>query len=221
MTVLKLLALLVALPLSSCVTGGTQQNSFLAEPRELDPSVCDPHTAVHSVDITNPYFPLPVGRLLVLAGEEAGTEVRLEFQVLDQIEVVRSVKTRVVSETEYRDGQLYERSYNYFTQNLAGDVCYFGEAVSFYGDGRVTSTAGSWRAERDNMPGIQMPAKPNRNTQFSQESAPGIAEDKSVIRELGLAVTTPAGELKYFAPGVGLIRDETLTLVEFVANDAP
>ena len=125
--------------------------------------------------------------------------------------------------------------FNYFAQNATGDVCYFGEDVEFFENGMVVSTGGTWRAEGPNRPGIQMPATPVVMTQFFQEVAPGVAEDKSAISEIGVNRSTPAGmftnvlgamdwnelegesiddgEAKFFAPGIGLIGDEALELI--------
>ncbi len=71
-----------------------------------------------------------------------------------------------------------------------------------------------------------MPAKPSVGDVFEQERAPGVAEDRSTVVALGVAVTTPAGtfsgciktkdfapldqltEFKYYCPRVGLVRED-------------
>lgn len=205
------------------------------EPAELDLAVCDPAQITFSLTIDNPYFPLPVGRQLVLQGVEDGATIRMELDVLTDTEVVGGITTRVVTETEYEDNVIKELTRNYFAQSASGDVCYFGEAVENYENGVLTNTNGTWRAENGNQPGIQMPASPQVMTQFYQEVAPGVAEDKSAIGELGLSRTVPAGsydnvlqaldwnelegqtladaEEKYYAPGIGLIQDGVLELI--------
>lgn len=82
-----------------------------------------------------------------------------------------------------------------------------------------------------------MPADPQAADTFEQERAPGIAEDESTVLEVGLQVTTPAGEFsdciktedfapldnltefKFYCPGVGLVREEpeggTIELVSY------
>ena len=53
---------------------------------------------------TNPYFPMDVGRQLVLTGEDNGESIRLEVNVLDQTRTIAGVTTRVVEEREEVDG---------------------------------------------------------------------------------------------------------------------
>jgi hypothetical protein len=153
------------------------------------------------------------------------------------------VTTRVVEEVEWFDAnangvidpgeELIERSLNYFAQTQAGTVCYFGEAVDIYENGVVVSHEGAWRADaRGNAPGIFMPANPEPGMTFQQEIAPGVAEDQATILKFG-TVKTPAGAFenalivrdfnpldgssgtKAYAPGVGLVVDDTLELVSY------
>ena len=154
----------------------------------------------------------------------------------------QKVTTRVVEEREWADTngngvidadeQLLEVSLNYFAQTAAGTVCYFGEHVDIYDGGVVVSHEGSWRADSPgNAPGIFMPAAPERGMTFFQEVAPGIAEDEATIAGTG-TVKVPAGTFqgalrvnefnaldgskgsKFYAPGVGLIRDGPLDLLK-------
>ena len=132
----------------------------LAEPlaakqnSELDLSICDPAAGPFSLKITNPYFPLAKGSVSVLKGVEDGTELRLRITVLDETEVVAGVKTRVVEERAWEDGELHEVARNFFVQAPDGTVCYYGEDVNFYENGQVVSHEGAWRAgEGDNRPG--------------------------------------------------------------------
>jgi len=201
---------------------------------ELALSACDPATANFGLKIDNPWLPLPEGRQLVLEGEEDGVEIRVEIDALDVTETVGTVQTRVVTETEYRDNALYERAQNYFAQAADGTVCYFGEQVAFYENDVIVRTDGSWRAEGTSKPGIQMPATPRESTQFYQEFAPGVAEDRSAIAGVGESFDTPYaslddvvrmldwnplegesvddGEEKRYAAGVGLVGDGPLQL---------
>jgi hypothetical protein len=153
------------------------------------------------------------------------------------------VTTRVVEEVEWFDANangvidpvedLIERSLNYFAQTQAGTVCYFGEAVDIYENGVVVSHEGAWRADaRGNAPGIFMPANPQPGMTFQQEIAPGIAEDEATILRFGTAKVR-AGTFsnaiivrdfnpldgstgtKVYAPGVGLVVDDTLELISY------
>jgi hypothetical protein len=94
-----------------------------------------------------------------------------------------------------RQHHLIEISRNYFAQTEAGTVCYFGENVNIYEDGRVVSNDGSWRADGRRglpglAPGIFMSASPKPGMHFQQEVAPGVAEDEATIVGTG-SVATP------------------------------
>ena len=68
----------------------------------------------------------------------------------------------VVNDRLYLAGKLAERTTDWYTQDDAGNVWYFGEATAeLDAYGRVTSTRGSWQAgRRRREPGIYMPAHP-------------------------------------------------------------
>jgi len=140
----------------------------------------------------------------------------------------------VYEEREWIDDELVEVSRNFVAQAADGSVCYFGEEVDDYRDGELVGHGGAWQAgENDAMPGILMPGTPEVGTSFQQEVAPGVAEDASTIIAIGQPFTVPAGSFddtletrdvnplgggvdpKRYARGVGLIVDETLTLVSF------
>ncbi len=155
--------------------------------------------------------------------------------MLDETLVVAGVTTRVVEEREWIDDELVEVSRNFVAQAADGSVCYFGEDVDDYRDGEVVGHAGAWRAGvGDASPGILMPGAPEAGTAHRQEVAPGIAEDTTVIREVGISFSVPAGTFddtlfvedvdpllgggvdpKRYARGVGLIADEGLSLTRF------
>ena len=201
-----------------------------AEGVELSIAVCAPASGGFSANVTNRFFPLPVGQKLTLEG---GGE-RVEITTLAETEVVAGVETRVVHEYETAGGVLVEQSWNYFAQAADGTVCYFGERVDIYEGGVVVEHAGQWRADEAGFaPGIQMPAAPMAGTYHAQESAPGVAEDFANIVATGRAVSVPVGmyietvsttewtplepghtSKKSYAAGVGLLDDAGAVLVE-------
>lgn len=198
----------------------------------LDISICDPSAGPFSLTIDNPYFPLEVGRKLVLEGMDDGAKVRVEFSVLDQTEDVAGITARVVEERETEDDELIEISRNFFAQAPDGTVCYFGEDVDIYQGGVITGHSGQWRAGVDGAkPGIIMPAHPALGMTYKQEVAIGVAEDTGEITAMGEEVTVQAGtytdtirvvesspldsgtSLKIHAAGVGMIKDDVIELV--------
>lgn len=216
-------------------TGSTVAHPLAAnQSSELDPSICDPSAGPFSLNITNPYLPYTLGRVFVLKGVEDGVQLRVRVSVLNKTEVVAGVTTRVVEERSWEDGELHEVAWNFFVQAPDGTVCYFGEDVNYYKNGRVISHEGAWRTgENGNLPGIAMPAHPAVGMTYAQERAPGVSEDQAEIVSIGKRARVPAGAyantlrlretspldpgmvgFKTYAPGIGLVKDDTLELVE-------
>jgi hypothetical protein len=180
----------------------------------------------------NPYFILEPGYQLVLEEDDE----KLHITVLDETKVVDGVTTRVVEEREWKNGALYEVSRNYFAMcEATKDVFYFGEDVDFYENGKVVKHDGSWLAgQNGNKAGLFMAGTPKVGMKYYQEMAPGVAMDRAEIVSLSDTCKTPAGtfrnclkvqestaldanerEYKYYAPGIGLLRDQDLRLVKY------
>lgn len=204
-----------------------------ASPKKLSLELCSPELTTFRLASNNPYFPLGVGYQWLYEGEEDGAPVRLEITVLDEVETVAGVATRVLRESEWDDGELIEVSRNYFADAGDGTICYFGEEVDIYEDGEIVSHQGAWRAdEPGNRPGIAMPADPRPGTRYQMEGAPGIAEDEGKVVGSG-PVEVPAGRFtetirvrefnpldgdkgyKVYAAGVGLLIDRPVQLVSY------
>jgi hypothetical protein len=193
----------------------------------------------------NPYLILRPGYRLVLEGAENGETTRLVITVLRKTEtlVLRglgAVNARVVEERESVDGELVEVSRNFFAIcSKTNDVFYFGEAVDIFNPDGTVSHEGSWRAgEPDENglaePGMIMPGTFLLGSRYFQERADGIAMDRAEHVQMGLEVSTRAGTfakcvkvvettqlepgaetVKVYCPGVGLVMDNGVTLVEF------
>ncbi len=179
----------------------------------------------------NQYFVMEPGFQLVLEGGDT----KLQITVLDETKTIDGVVTRIVEEKEWEDGKLYEISRNYFAMcEETKDIFYFGEDVDFYKGGKVVKHDGSWIAGTDgNRAGLIMAGTPKLKMMYYQEIAPGVAMDRAEIVSLDETCKTPAGtfskcmkikegtaldvnetEYKYYAPEIGLIRDEDLRLIE-------
>jgi len=173
--------------------------------------------------IDNVYLPLTPGSRWVYEG---GGE-RIEVEVLQETRVVMGITATVVRDTVTEGGTLVEDTYDWFAQDAMGNVWYLGEDSVEYHDGQPVSTAGSWEAGVDGaLPGIAMPAAPSPGDGYRQEFYVGEAEDMAEVVRIGDRITVPAGsfadvlvirewtplsprvdEAKYYAPGVGLIRE--------------
>jgi hypothetical protein len=180
----------------------------------------------------NQYFVLEPGFQIILEGRNE----KVSITVLDETTEVAGVTTRVVEEREWKNGGLVEVSRNFFAIcTETNDVFYFGEDVDIYKDGEVVKQSGEWRAGEGNAKaGMIMPGRPSVGLKHYQEIAPGVAMDRAEIVSLEETLKTPAGvfsgclktqettplnrlesEYKTYAPGIGLIQDENLLLIEY------
>jgi hypothetical protein len=188
---------------------------------------------VASVD--NDYVPLSPGTRFVYETPSGGE--RVEVHVTEETRDVMGVTCTVVMSREYEDGELVEETADWYAQDAAGNVWYFGEETKEYKDGAVVSTAGSWEAGVDGaQPGIIMKGTPTVGDSYRQEYYAGHAEDMGEVLSLEESVTVPYGtfdsvlmtkgwtplepgdvEHNYYAPGVGLVLevegDDRLELV--------
>jgi hypothetical protein len=183
---------------------------------------------------TNKFFPLEPGYKAVYEGVEDGERVRLQIIVSRKTKVVDSVRTRVVIEKETADGELKEISRNYMAiEKRTHNVFYFGEDVNNYEDGEIVNHDGSWRAGVNGAEhGLIMPGNPTVGMRYKQERAPGIAEDQAEVISLNGRLKVPAGtfnnvlkteetnplepgaaEFKFYAEGVGLLKDGPARLI--------
>jgi hypothetical protein len=180
----------------------------------------------------NPYFILEPGYRMVL---ENGSE-RLTITVLNETRQVDNVETRIVEERETKNDLPVEISRNYFAiSRRTNNVYYFGEDVDIYKAGKVIGHEGAWMAGVNSARfGLAMPGVSTLKARYYQELAPGVAMDRAEIVSLSETLNTPAGvfkdvlkivettplergavEAKYYAPGVGLLRDGSLKLVKY------
>lgn len=212
--------------------GVPDERAFTTEFNSQD---CWYRTRYFTYENPHPYWIMEPGWQVVLEGEDDGEEILLEITVLNQFEWVDGVRTRVIEEREYIDGELYEVSRNFFAIcGRTNDIYYFGEDVDFYEDGEIVNHAGAWRAGVDGaVAGIIFPGTVMVGARFFQEVAPDIAEDRAEVMEIGTKTvgdqtfenvvvfkeTSPLDDpcdfsTKYFAPGIGLIKDDDLEFVE-------
>lgn len=182
----------------------------------------------------NPYFSLNPGDRLTLTDGE----VVLQITVLNQTKTITfktakgkqlTVKTRVVEELETENNHVIERSRNFFARCVqTNDIHYFGEDV------QPAAIGGAWLAGNHGaQPGVIMPGTFLLGSRYFQEIAPKVGLDRAEHVEMGLKVETEAGTFngcvrivettplepgeseKIYCPGVGLVFDNELELVEF------
>jgi hypothetical protein len=183
----------------------------------------------------NPYFNLKPGYQLVFEGTEKGQKASNTITVLKDTKIIDGVETRVVEERALSNGTISEVSRNYFAiSKTTGVVYYFGEDVDEYdASGRVTGHSGTWHAgENGAKAGIMMNSDIKKGLRYYQEVAPKVAMDRAEIVNVSESATVPAGKYtdvikieettpiepgykayKFYAKGIGLIKDGDLLLV--------
>lgn len=183
----------------------------------------------------NNYFILEPGYQLILQNIEDKDTMKLVITVLNETKKVGNTDTRIVEERESVNGVVVEISRNYFSIcKETGSVFYFGEDVEIYKNGNVVSNSGSWLAVENNKAGIIMPGQIILGSKYYQEISPDIAMDIGEIVSISDTLITPAGKFigvvkieetnplekgeksyKFYAPGIGLIKDDELLLVKY------
>lgn len=201
----------------------------------------DPANFVTVID--NPYQPRVPGMRWVYEGQTAEGLERVEIEVLPETREIMGVQTTIVRDTVYLDGEIREDTYDWFAQDQDGNVWYFGEDVSDFENGQLSSKAGSWEAGIDGaLPGIVMFGDPAAHIGeiYLQEYYVGEAEDTANLLSVTGVSSVPFGdfenvvitydytpldhqshEIKYYAHDVGQIKTidlttgETFDLIEF------
>jgi len=187
--------------------------------------VFDPHAFVPVV--TNPLFPLPLGRRLIYRGTEDDLPETVVTDITLDHKTILGVPVTVVLDRVFLNGELKEKTFDWYAQDTAGNVWYFGEDTKEYENGKVVSTAGSFQAGKEGATaGIIMRVHPKVGQVTPQEFAPGVAEDKARVLALNATITVPYGtfthclkqeeftplepealENKYYCPGVGIVKE--------------
>lgn len=156
----------------------------------------DPHNFVRQV--TNPLFPLPLGRQLIYKGTEDGAFEKVVTEVTRDQKTILGVPVVVVLDRVFQDGELVEKTFDWYAQDKQGNVWYFGEDTKEFEHGKVVSTAGSFEVGKQGArAGIIMRAHPVLFQITPQEDAPGVAEDKARVLGLDVTITVPFGTLRH------------------------
>ena len=190
----------------------------------------DPADFVAVVD--NPYLPFVAGsRWTYEETNGEGQTEDIDIVVLDETREIAGITATVVRDTVSIDGVLVEDTHDFYAQDGDGNVWYLGEEVDNYDEnGDLTDHEGSFEAGTDGAyAGIVMEADPQVGDAYRQEYYPGEAEDMGEVLRTGGTVSVPAGDFtdvivtrdwnplepdvieeKYFAPGVGQVREATV-----------
>ena len=205
-------------------------------------------TPADFVDVVdNPYFPLPVGAKWEYEIREGNKPNQTDtLEVLKETRDVNGVQATVVRDTVSSGNQIVEDTFDWFAQDKYGNVWYVGESVDNYIGGVLAGHKGSWEWGVDGaLPGIIMWANLSAHVDeaYRQEYYPTKAEDMGQVLSVVESLTVPFGsfdqvvktldfsnietgkEQKFYAPGIGLIKEmdvnssEEVVLIKFTQPD--
>jgi hypothetical protein len=184
--------------------------------------------------IDNRFFPLVPGRNIVMSGTVLADDGTLHAHkivttVSSVTKVLDGVRTLVVFDRDYQDGQLQESELAFEAQDERGTVWNVGEYPEEYEDGALAGAPSTWISGIDHArAGVSMRAHPAVHTPaYLQGVAPSVDfRDCGKVSQTGLrmrvaghsyndvlvidewAPLDPQGghQLKYYAPRIGSIR---------------
>jgi hypothetical protein len=191
-------------------------------PQGSEPVTLDPADFVSQID--NEYWPMAPGtRWRYRESDPRGNAVKVRVVVTDRTRQIEGIDATVVHDVVSDHGELIENTFDWYAQDVCGNVWYMGEKTKEYEDGQVVSTEGSWEAGVDGAyAGIAMPGDPQVGLAYRQEYYAGEAKDAAEVLSLVEKAQVPAGrfddvlltkdftplhpkilEYKMYAPGVG------------------
>src|SRR5437588_884444 len=148
--------------------------------------------------VTNPYYPLKPGTVLVYKGVRDGQTQKDRVGVTYRTRKIEGVTATVERDVATHHGRLLERTTDWYAQDKQGNVWYFGEATKAYNPNGTFSTEGSWQAGRDGaVPGIIMEANPRVADGYRQEYLRGHAEDQAWVLARGGSIRVPYGRISH------------------------
>jgi hypothetical protein len=179
--------------------------------------------------IDNPYYPLIPGTTFEYRAEtDEGVETNT-VEVTSQTKTILGVAATVVHDQVFLGGELTEDTFDWYAQDVRGNIWYLGEQSCEVENGQCVSTGGSWEAGVDGaLPGVIMWADPaaHKGDTYQQEFLAGTAEDVAKVIGLDAKVDTPYGsfigcletmdwspletasrEHKFYCPGTGLVLE--------------
>ncbi len=196
----------------------------IAIPQGSEPVIIDPADFVEGID--NPYLPMtPGARSIYRETDPDGETKKVKVIVTTRTKEILGLTATVVHDLVTAHGQWVENTFDWYAQDVCGNVWYLGEKTKEYENGVVVSTAGSWEAGVDGaQPGVVMPADPQVGLSYRQEYLAGEAEDAATILSITEQAEVPYGhfseviltreytplhpkilEYKLYAEGIGIV----------------
>ena len=226
-----LLALGLVGALVASAAAGTSASNLAPIHGTYSPKIV-PANFVKTID--NRYFPLKPGTTFRYKGvQEDGKTPLTDVEVVThQTKEILGVRSTVVRDTVSSRGKPIERTFDWYAQDMDGNVWYVGEDTCELKHGKFVKMSDSWEGGVNGAkPGIIMPGHPRRGDQYRQEYYPRHALDQARVLGSGGPVNVPYGsfrhtlltvetsprldpgvrERKYYVAGVGDIKEHTVS----------
>lgn len=195
-------------------------------PQGSESVTLDPANFVGVID--NTYWPMTPGtRWIYQETDRRGHVSKVRVLVTDRTKSIVGVDATVVHDTLSRNGAVLEDTWDWYAQDVCGNVWYLGEDTKEYKAGQVVSTEGSWEAGVDGaQPGVAVPGSPAVGLSYRQEYYAGQAEDSGAILSVTEQNRVPYAhftdvmltadsttlvprvlEYKFYAKGVGPVEE--------------
>ncbi|MEO8330206.1 MAG: hypothetical protein ABI586_09390 [Candidatus Nanopelagicales bacterium] len=209
---------------SNAAAAGSGDPCPMTLPQGSDSVTLDPADFVSHID--NEYSPMPQGaRWVYRESDIEGNASHVVVKVLDRTKPILGIDATVVHDTLSHNGHIVENTFDWYGQDVCGDVWYLGENTREFKNGQVVSREGSWEAGvAGALAGVVMAADPSVGLTYRQEYKAGEAEDSAAVLSLDEQAKVPAGhftklvltkeftpveprvlEYKFYAKGVGLV----------------
>jgi hypothetical protein len=185
--------------------------------------------SARSIDVDNPFLPLTPGTQFTLSGTTTGGKHDVVFTVTDVTKWVNHVRTVVIWDRDFQDGELAEEELAFMAQDDQGNVWSLGEYPEEHEDGEVSAPS-TWLAGHNGATaGVLMQAHPRTKTPaYIQGRSPDIEFfDKAKVAKVNQSACVPVDcykgvlvvdewdptaqpedghQFKYHAPGVGVVK---------------
>ena len=223
------LAALVAAPVPNALASRTPKPSHNPAGFVTDKDFNAKSFSAKSIVVDNPFLPLTPGAQYTLTGTTTAGSHQVVFTVTSVTKWVNHVRTVVIWDRDFQDGELAEEELAFMAQDDAGNVWSLGEYPEEHEDGDVSAPS-TWLAGHHGATGgVLMQAQPKTGTPaYIQGRSPEIEFfDKAKVAQLDQSVCVPVDcykgvlvvdewdptaqpedghQFKYHAPGVGVVK---------------
>ena len=230
---------LVALTIAACfLVGCTAASEHEIAASDIEPARVefDPANFVDPTTSTNEYHPLRPGLQWVRAGTTEVGARKVPHQVIstmtDVVRMIDGVPAVAMLDQSTDSGEISQVGFDYFALDKDGNVWLMGGYTEEFEGGEYTNVEVAWLgAATGGDPGILVPGVVTMDTPRWYIGTPGEDEDPSVAEPVSVGIDTTIAfgdfhnviairegginaidnEIKYYAPGVGVILNDPQT----------